>query len=492
MRIFLEFVPSQETVHRLRLTYAFRLFCAIWNHDPVLDPADQASCEAKITYSSQSASRTAKYALRLSNLYQPRVPRLPAPPPSIASYGGEEIPLFYAPRQGESPDWLAEIFEWVSCADEYSIREFDPAGRIPFSSSYVGRHSLDVRRPYAAIAMRLLHISLQSVPEHVDRNPESLTTSGEHFIINTHDVDYLPLSRTGSIKRLLKNAAASAILFRAPRLALSQAKAAFKQTFSSRDLLDQLPGLMEEEKRRSIEASYYFITVREHRRDANYEITDRRVLQLMNNVAESAEVGVHGSYTSLDHDRQLKHEFDRLRGMGFRPSGGRQHWLRFTLDRLIPEVERAGIDYDCSLGWSDKIGFRAGACFAFPPYDFAHERPARFLEFPLVMMDQALLATDIRAKGMAQSAASLLAASRSYGWGGISVLWHPAAFGGGQLSEEVGQAFYHLLGLRARTNDVWTSGEHFLNMSEERFRRVGLLETTMVGTNHSQVALKAC
>jgi hypothetical protein len=257
-------------------------------------------------------------------------------------------------------------------------------------------------------------------------------------------------------------------------------------------LLDQLPELMEEERNRSIGASYYFIPVRDHRRDANYKISDPRVLHLLREVAELSEVGVHGSYTSLDHENQLKREFGRLRRLGLRPIGGRQHWLRFTLDRLIPEVECAGADYDCSLGWSDKIGFRAGACFAFPPYDFAHERPAQFLEFPLVMMDQALLDADARAMGMAESAAALLAVSRSYGWGGVSVLWHPAAFGGGQLSEEVGRVFYRLLELRAKTNDVWMSGEQFLSLAQKRFRRVGLLEKeAAVSTNRSQIAVKA-
>jgi hypothetical protein len=235
-----------------------------------------------------------------------------------------------------------------------------------------------------------------------------------------------------------------------------------------------MPGLIEGENRRAVSASYFFIPVRKHRRDANYDVADPKVLASMREVAKSAEIGVHASYTSLDHEQQLEREFDGLRQLGFRPSGGRQHWLRFTLDRLIPEIERAGAEYDCSLGWNDRVGFRAGACFTFPPYDFENERPAQFLEIPLVMMDQALLEGGAQAETLLRSATTLLSASRANGWGGISVLWHPAAFGGVQLAEEVGQVFWKLLDLREDASDVWISGENFLTLVQDRYRRVGL------------------
>jgi hypothetical protein len=38
MRLFLEFVRSQGAVKQHRLTYAFCLFCAVYDHLPILDP----------------------------------------------------------------------------------------------------------------------------------------------------------------------------------------------------------------------------------------------------------------------------------------------------------------------------------------------------------------------------------------------------------------------------------------------------------------------
>jgi hypothetical protein len=185
------------------------------------------------------------------------------------------------------------------------------------------------------------------------------------------------------------------------------------------------------------------------------------------------EIGVHGSYCSLDDADGLALEFDSLRALGFRPLGGRIHWLRFTLPQLIHATERAGAKYDCSLGWADVIGYRAGACFAFPPYDFDRERAAGFLELPLAIMDQAVV-KDLECTG-SRSVTESLRASRRLGLGGASVLWHPTAFGGGQLPVRVGEAFWRLLRDSSWHNDAFVSASSFVNSAWHRYAKAGLL-----------------
>src|SRR6185369_14777188 len=102
-------------------------------------------------------------ALRLSNSYRPRQPRIPAPAPHYYENGLGPTVLFYVPADSYEPDWLGEIFEWLSCADEYSVTQRDEVGRVPLDASYVGRHRLLPRRPYAAIAMKYLARALAKV-----------------------------------------------------------------------------------------------------------------------------------------------------------------------------------------------------------------------------------------------------------------------------------------------------------------------------------------
>ena len=63
----------------------------------------------------------------------------------------------------------------------------------------------------------------------------------------------------------------------------------------------------------------------------------------------------------------------------------------------------------------------------------------------------------------------------SYGWGGISLLWHPAAFGGGWLSHAVGDVFWRLMDSRNERQETWLSAIEFVRSVRQRYIEVGLL-----------------
>ena len=64
--------------------------------------------------------------------------------------------------------------------------------------------------------------------------------------------------------------------------------------------------------------------------------------------------------------------------------GVRMHWLYF--DEQSPAVlERAGANYDSTVGYRDTVGFRSGTTQAFKPFNADH-----LLELPLTVMDTAL------------------------------------------------------------------------------------------------------
>ncbi|HZP63077.1 MAG TPA: hypothetical protein VFB28_06630, partial [Terriglobales bacterium] len=397
----------------------------------------------------------------------------PAPPPHFYTRGDESTVLFYNALPQLEPDWLGEIFEWVSCADEYSIEKRDRVGRVPFEASYIGRHHLDPLRPYAAIAMRLLQYAITNLCSDACRNSSSPLKFAPHVVVNTHDVDFLPDGRMHSAKRLAKNAVISLLLNKTAGAGVQQLKSAIAVAAGGADPFDQVIGLADRENRNKVSSSFYFLCDHHHRRDSNYRVENQSTQALMHVLHRNMEVGVHGSYCSADQPAMLADEFAILRRLGFHPLGGRQHWLRFTIPALIRAVEDAGAAYDCSIGWPYTPGFRAGACFAFPPYDWEREHAAPFLEIPLVLMDQAMMPSS---DGSAlDRARELLAASRHYGWGGISLLWHPTAFGGGQFPEEIGDCFWTLMKESLRQNDAWMSAGSFVKHVWERYCEAGLL-----------------
>jgi len=475
MRIFLELPIDAGPVHRARLGYAFRLFCAIYGHQPLLEHKDARSADISISYLPACRKSVGERCVRISNLYLPRAPHRPAPPPIQYVHGDDMTILHYEPVDSCSPDWLAEIFEWVSCADEYSVTERDSVGRPLFAATYAGRHRIDIRIPYAAIAMQILQREICKLIPQEATHPTSPDKAVSHFIITTHDIDYFPVGRVNAVQRLIRNAVISCLLANRPSLGMQQARLAVKMALGGPNPLDQISILAKEERRRGISASYYFMVWHLHRLDANYTLKHPGVLETMRWLeSQGMEIGVHGSYTCLDSSSGFECEVASLRAQGFHPQGGRQHWLRYTLDRLIPALERADVSYDTSLGWSERIGFRAGACFSFPPYNFEQERAASFLEIPMLMMDQALWG-EHNEEQLFEKAVAMFATSRRMGWGGVSLLWHPAAFGGGWLSPEVGNIYWRFADRYSSQLERWVNASTFVQSVSQRYVDAGLL-----------------
>jgi hypothetical protein len=473
MKITLEFTAAQSPEHQSRLRYAFQLFCAVYGHEPVLDGANADNADLRITYSRHRAMRPGSKALRLHNGYRPRPLTSPAPRPHSFNEDGRTTVLFYPPEDSAEPDWLAEIFEWTSCAHEYSVRARDLVGRIPFEETVFARYNLDELKPYAALAMWFLQHAISKLFPAAYGKARAPDTNLAHAIVCSHDVDFIPLGYLSTLGRLAKNSLIS-VLQESPTLAFSIAARAVRFALGGINPLGNVEQLARSEQISGVSSSFNLIVRHGHRRDANYRVESKEVIALAKRLQSMGmEIDVHGSYTSLDTSDGLAREFGILQEHGFRPLGSRQHWLRFSLDRLIPAVERAGALFDTSLGWQNRIGFRAGACFPFPPYNFAEKRPARFLELPLAVMDQAL---PPKAEDAFSEVAELLATSRMYGWGGISLLWHPDAFGGGHLPIGIGRTFYNLINVRSEWKDTWLPAGEFVRKVRNRYVEVGLMD----------------
>lgn len=479
MNIYCELPEYASNALRARLSYAFRLFCAVYGHRPVLESAAKAECDVAIRYR-DAAARSAIADTRtvwLCRGMRERDPRQPAPPPVRYTHDGLGTVLHYPPERSHPPDWLGEIFEWVSCADEYSVTARDAIGRTLFEATYAGRHGVDPCIPYAALAMRGLQQEICRVLPRAGEQPLAPEGLEGHAVLPTHDVDYFPLGRVHSAYRLFRNAVISCLLCKRPALGLRQAGYAARAVLGfNSDPLDQVVRLAEEERERGFSSSYYFLVRNAHRLDAGYTLGDPGVLEMVRWLeTRGMEIGLHGSFTSLDEPGALEEERFCLEAEGVRVTGGRQHWLRFTLDRLLRAVENAGLQYDASIGWSRQIGFRAGACFPYPPYDFSKEGPAAFLEFPLAVMDQAIQWPRGDDGPLFHEIAQMIGTSRRLGWGGISLLWHPAAFGDGWLSTEVGEIYWKLAEDRSRWNDVWLRSSEFCELVRPRYVEAGLL-----------------
>jgi hypothetical protein len=129
--------------------------------------------------------------------------------------------------------------------------------------------------------------------------------------------------------------------------------------------------------------------------DDGYDPRDRTIIQVIEELAKrGVENGVHPGYETYLHPHRLAEEIAILKDLLPRQFlGGRQHYLRWSPQTWV-DWENCGLAYDSTVGFSDRIGFRAGTCFPYRPWIMSLNREARLLEVPLIVMDRVLLSID--------------------------------------------------------------------------------------------------
>jgi hypothetical protein len=462
----LRFDASCGSTLRARIGYAAAVFAAIYGWR-VEDPGG-SGVDVRLLYGPAGAL-CHPGEFHLVQRYQPRPSSSAAPCPMRAEHHGQEFHLFHgADRSTGNPDWLGEIFEWLSAADEWGITTRDPVGRIPYAATVFARYGLSPLVAYAARLMSWLQEGITGGPR-LPQPPSPRPGSG-HAVVVTHDIDFYGLLRRSVPMRLVKNAG-NALLRRRDAAYLRGTAMELLSFAGGRRVGDFIPGLLECASRLGFASTFFVIGDHRHRRDANYEVS-QLAPRLHEILASGSSVSLHGSYTSIVENRSLRTEAAALEtAAGTRPLGNRQHWLRFgEHPSLFAAIEAVPFEYDSTLGFAEVAGFRNGACFAFPPYDFSREGPCAFLEIPLALMDVSL-PSGPEADDVARA---ILTESRRWGWGGMSVVWHnpmePL-----HASSVVNDVFWRMLDEGLQQGDAWISAEEFLGSCLSRYHDAGLL-----------------
>jgi hypothetical protein len=136
------------------------------------------------------------------------------------------------------------------------------------------------------------------------------------------------------------------------------------------------------------------------------------------------ECGVHPGYDTFGAAAGLAEEVRSLRRvLGEGPVGGRQHYLRWH-PQTWEHWEACGLGYDSTVGYADRVGFRAGTCFPYRPWLLGPSREASIIELPLIVMDGTLYQyMSLSAERAVAEVRSLLERCDTVG-GVFTLLWH--------------------------------------------------------------------
>ncbi|HEU4569660.1 MAG TPA: hypothetical protein VFS07_03730 [Gemmatimonadales bacterium] len=286
---------------------------------------------------------------------------------------------------------LARVVEVAGAGAEQRSTAADRHGRVPASAHplvregkertpEVQRHARDLREAVARAAGRRLVRVVAPWPE------------GRRWAAAfTHDLDVvtgwpvftaarvLELARRGHIADAARvlGAAAGALLGDPVRAALEE--------------------VLRTEREHGIRSTWFVLvgdpSLRRWRRgDVTYRIEGAAGRACLAQIrAEGHEVGLHGSMETWTDAEAFRRERDRLGALTeVPPRGVRQHFLKMRPGATQRAMHQAGFDYDATVGFSDRNGFRLGVADVVGAWDDAAARPLPLALVPLHWMDRAL------------------------------------------------------------------------------------------------------
>ncbi|MDT8308807.1 MAG: polysaccharide deacetylase family protein [Bacteroidales bacterium] len=162
----------------------------------------------------------------------------------------------------------------------------------------------------------------------------------------------------------------------------------------------------------------------------NLSPQNRHWQQQIRSLASVTEVGIHPSYEAFLDEEAMKQEIDTLEAItGKKITSSRQHFLRLSLPITYRILSRCGIREDYSLGFADRIGFRAGTTHPFRFFDLEANCETGLMLYPLTIMDGTLLDYMQLSPQKAIEKITLLAENTRRHHGTFVSLWHNESLG---------------------------------------------------------------
>jgi hypothetical protein len=354
----------------------------------------------------------------------------------------ENVPVLYPgkkekPIYVENPDgktWLGfdifgSAFFMLARYEEHCADRHDNHGRFSAvqSSSFDAKfHARPIVNDYLEILWACL---LRLFPGLVRRERR-------YRFLLSHDVDRLFETRGVPWRTVLRNSAGDVLKRKAPALAARRVRSRFSsRTGDYRyEPTNTFDFIMDSAQNHNLQSAYYWIVERGNSRfEPDYSINLPFVRDLLRRIsARGHEIGLHASYESYDQPERLRWELQRLidtaEDLDIRQDewGGRQHYLRWDAGSTWRHWDAAGLAYDSTLAYPERIGFRCGVCFEYPVFDVLERRRLNLRERPLVAMDVSILSDNCMAlspEKALEELESLASICRGF-QGDFTLLWH--------------------------------------------------------------------
>ena len=293
---------------------------------------------------------------------------------------GNDLILFPSTDKKCFPfDIFSAVFYMISRYEEYLPFEPDLHGRFPSELTFVVKNGIE-RIPIVDVWVQQFYEALrQQFPFLVNRK----NNRGNAIHI---DVDNAFAHKGKGLIRTGGKLALSLSRFQMRNFA-EIAGASLGITHDPFDTYDTLYQLV---KKENIQLKWYFHLGNLDKFDRPVIWSNRTLSCLIRQLSKTSNCGIHPSYGVLDDSNLLHLEVVRFeRITGHKPTFSRFHFLRFRFPSSFKMLISEGIEADYSLGFSDRVGYRAGTARPFSFFDLTTETEENLTIYPFVAMDSA-------------------------------------------------------------------------------------------------------
>ena len=331
-------------------------------------------------------------------------------------------------------DILGLTYWMLSRLEEVGRTDLDEHGRFPAISSHAFKHNY-LERPIVDEWLNILGQVVQRVWPDIELKHHQFEMKV------SHDVDHPARYGFANPKRLLRAMAGDIVKRKeyknamlAPWIRLNT-----RHKLHPCDPYNTFDWIMDQSEQHGLKSAFYFMCGRtDSAKDGDYEIEQPAIVDLMQRIHKRGhEIGLHPSYGTYQQPKLIKKEAERLKrvcsesGIEQQQWGGRMHYLRWEQPTTLRAWAEAGMDYDSSLGYADRPGFRCGTCHEYPAFDPVAQEQLPLNVRPLVVMECSVMAVKYLGLGATDLAVEkiLEIKNRCRAAGGcFTLLWHNSQF----------------------------------------------------------------
>lgn len=298
--------------------------------------------------------------------------------PFVASAEDEREPVFAFSKDCVDFRWdLPSAALWtLSRAEEIVFADRDAHNRFPASASVAAQFDF-LSRPIVDEYGFALEQALQCLLPAWQPERRSLRVKLSHDI----DVVGIPFELRATTGHTLRR--------HAPSATISDVLSLFtKGTPAYLQAVERIARLSLEHQ---LDSAFYWKASGRGPYNSGYDPRHPKIWEVIASLLDRGfECGIHPGYDTFGSAEGVRAEIKILTDVfGQPPRGGRQHYLRWRPETWI-HWEACGLSYDSTVGFADRIGFRAGTCIPYRPWILSENRQANLLEVPLIVMDLTL------------------------------------------------------------------------------------------------------